>query len=95
MIEETRPMSRHTIHLDRREKLNITGVLDVISFDEEAIITETEPGILVVRGQNLHVTRLNVDKGELDVEGEILSMVYEDAGHTTKAKSSMFGRLFR
>jgi len=95
MIEEKRTMARHTIHLDRREKLSITGVLDVISFDEEAIVTETEPGLLVVRGQNLHVTRLNVDNGELDVEGEILSMVYEDAGHAPKAKGSMFGRLFR
>ena len=86
--------SRHAINLMRRENMSITGVLDVISFDEETIIAETELGMLIIKGINLHVNRLNLENGELAVDGEISGITYEEPGGYAKGKS-IFGKLFR
>jgi len=96
MAEEKKTSaSRHALTIDRRERVVVTGMLDVISFDEETVIAETEMGILVLRGNNLHVSRLNLDNGELDLDGDITSVTYEDAHAAGKAKSSFIGKLFR
>jgi sporulation protein YabP len=94
MAEEKKIITRHTVTLDRRESAAITGVLDVISFDEENVLAETDMGILVLRGNGLHVNRLNLDNGELSVDGEIFALSYEEhvAG---KGKSNLLGRLFK
>jgi len=86
--------SRHSINVVRRESLAATGVVDVISFDEETIIAETEMGMLIIRGNNLHVSRLSLENGELAVGGEINSLTYEDQAGYSKGKS-FFGKLFR
>jgi len=96
MVEEKKSASRHAVTIDRRSAVSVTGVLDVISFDEETIIAETEMGILILRGANLHVNRLHLDSGELNVDGEIVSVTYEDsAGTFGKGKTSFFSRLFK
>jgi len=87
--------SRHAISLVRRESLTATGVLDVVSFDEETIIAETELGMLIIRGINLHVNRLNLENGELAIDGEISGITYEDSSGYVKGKSSLLGKLFR
>ena len=86
--------SRHSIQIDKRENITITGVVDVISFDEESVMSETEMGILIVKGANLHVKRINLEIGELVILGEIDGISYENASQGKKAKSLM-GRLFR
>ena len=96
MAEEKKTSaSRHALTIDRRERVVVTGMLDVISFDEETVIAETEMGILVLRGNNLHVSRLNLDNGELDLDGDITSVTYEDAHSPGKSKGSFIGKLFR
>ena len=87
--------SRHSINVVRRESLAATGVVDVISFDEETIIAETELGMLIIRGQNLHVNRLSLENGELAVDGEIDGLTYEDTGGYPKGGKSLLGKLFR
>ena len=69
----------HNIILEGREKLSISGVLDVQSFDEEQVLLETVRGMVVVRGQGLHVERLQLEAGELIVEGEIGLIEYDDS----------------
>lgn len=91
---KTRAPSRHAIQIDRRENITVSGVTDVISFDEESVISETEMGIVVIKGANLHVKRINLENGELVVAGEIDGLSYENASAGTKAKSFM-GRLFK
>ena len=94
--EKKKNTSRHAINLVRRESLAATGVLDVISFDEETIIAETELGMMIIRGINLHVNRLNLENGELSVDGEIDSLTYEDSGGYIKGGGkSLLGRLLR
>lgn len=69
----------HTVILEGREKLSISGVLDVQSFDEQQVLLETVRGMLVVRGQGLHVERLQLEAGELIVEGEVGLVEYDDS----------------
>ena len=69
----------HTVILEGREKLSISGVVDVQSFDEDQVLLETVRGMLVVRGQGLHVERLQLEAGELIVEGEVGCLEYDDS----------------
>ncbi len=82
-----------TLILDNREKLSVTGVVDVESFNEENIIAVTDIGVLVIRGTELHINKLNLDSNELVVEGDIFSLEYTD-GENTKSKS-FFGKMFK
>ena len=70
---------RHSILLEEREKLRVTGVSDVQSFDEEQVLLETGKGMLIVRGQGLHVEKLQLDAGETVVRGEISLLEYDDS----------------
>lgn len=92
--EKKRSPSRHSITIDRRESVSVSGVTDVISFDEESVIGETELGVIIIRGVNLHVNRISLESGELSVSGEIDAVQYENPGAAGKSKSFM-GRLFK
>ena len=92
--KKVRAASRHNLNIDRRENVTVTGMLDIISFDEESVIGETEMGIIIIRGNNLHVNRINLDNGELAVSGEIDGINYEDHGSHGKGKS-LLSRLFK
>ena len=93
--KKLRSPSRHAINLVRRESLAATGVLDVVSFDEETIIAETELGMLIIKGINLHVNRLNLENGELAIDGEIGSITYEDSEGYVKGSKTILGKLFK
>ena len=95
MADEKRSSGRHTVVLDRRESVSVTGVIDVLSFDEETIIAETEMGVLVLRGENLHVNRLNLETGDLEIDGEISHLLYEDSAGYNKGGKTLLGKLFR
>lgn len=81
----------HNIILEGREKLSVSGVMDVQSFDEEQVLLETVRGMVVVRGHGLHVERLQLEEGELIVEGEIGLIEYDDS---VQPRGSWFKRLF-
>ena len=80
--------------LDNRNKLNISGVLDVFSFDDQVVIVETELGLLTVKGDNLRINKLSIDTSEIIVEGEISSMTYSDK-EIDKKNSSFLNRIFK
>jgi len=94
MEEKKRPSSRHSLNIDKRESVAVTGVIDVISFDEESVICESEMGVIVIRGVNLHVNRINLESGELAVSGEIDGVTYENPSGGARTKS-LLGRLFK
>ncbi|MEF9839974.1 MAG: sporulation protein YabP [Lachnospiraceae bacterium] len=73
----------------------MTGVLDVLSFDLNEILLETEQGMLMVKGIDLHVNRLSLDKGEVDLSGNINSIAYSEAGITKKQGENFLTKLFR
>ena len=95
MVEERKAASKHTVFIEEKGKIAITGVFDVISFDEENILCDTEKGVMILKGSNFHVTKLNLDNGELAVDGEIYNVTYEDQSAFSKGKSSLLGKIFR
>lgn len=64
--------------LENREKLSISGVLDVLSFDDQVVIVETELGLLTIKGENLRINKLSLDTSEVIVEGEIYNLAYSE-----------------
>ncbi|MCL2003855.1 MAG: sporulation protein [Oscillospiraceae bacterium] len=81
----------HQLILDGRERLIISGVSDVESFDEEGVVCKTGRGTLLVRGTGLRVDKLSLEGGELSVEGLVDSLVYEDAAQSGGLWSRLFG----
>ena len=73
----------------------VTGVLDVLSFDLNEILQETEQGLLMVKGTDLHVNRLSVEKGEVDLAGNIDSIAYSDVHAGGANKENFFAKLFK
>lgn len=85
----------HKLILNNRRTGNLTGVSDVLSFDENEIILETDQGMLMMKGKELHVSRLMLDKGEVDIDGRIDSVTYSEQGSRTERTESFLGRLFK
>ena len=85
----------HKMVLSNRRTCNLTGVSDVLSFDVHEIILETDMGMLMIKGKELHVNRLTLDKGEVDVEGHIDSFTYSEQPMTGNKGESLLTRLFR
>lgn len=81
--------------LENREKLNISGVLDVLSFDDQVVIVETELGLLTVKGENLRINKLSIDTSEVIVEGGISSLTYNDSKSTEKSKGNLISKIFK
>ena len=93
MAEEKKRTGKHTLSMEEREHIRIGGVLEVISFDEEGVMIETTCGLLLLKGLGLHIGKLDLDAGEVAVDGTIDSMTYSDGSFSEK--SSFFGKLFR
>ena len=81
----------HHVTLEERERLCVSGVEEVESFDENSIVMVTTGGYLVVRGLNLHIEQLSLDGGQLRVEGHVESLTYED---DRGARGGLLARLF-
>ena len=79
--------------LENRNKLSISGVNDVLSFDDQVVIIETELGLLTVKGDNLKINKLSIDTSEVIVEGEINNLAYSE--HHGKSESGLFGKIFK
>ena len=85
------PEAAHHILLEGREQLTVSGVEEVESFDEESIVLHTTKGVLVIRGQQLHLQTLSIDGGQVAVDGTVDAMSYEEA----QRKGGLFSRLLR
>ena len=94
-MEEQRIAKAHKLVVNTRKTSMVTGVLDVLSFDLNEILLETEQGMLMVKGTDLHVNRLSVEKGEVDLSGNIDSIAYSSTAQTGKQGENLFSRLFR
>ena len=81
--------------LENRGKLSISGVLDVLSFDDQVVIVETELGLLTVKGENLRINKLSIDTSEVIVEGDISSLTYSDSKTLEKSKGSLISKIFK
>lgn len=97
-IDERKTMSTSVIQniiLENRGKLSISGVLDVLSFDDQIVIVETELGLLTVKGENIRINKLSIDTSEVIIEGDISSLVYSDNKNTEKSKGNLISKIFK
>ena len=82
------------IVLENREKLSISGVLDVLSFDDQIVILETELGLLTVKGENLRINKLSLDTTEVVINGEIYNLGYTE-NNCDKKSSGLLNKIFK
>ena len=81
--------------LENREKLSISGVLDVLSFDDQIVILETELGLLTVKGENLRINKLSLDTADGIVDGEIYNLGYSEKELDKKSGGGILGKIFK
>lgn len=97
-IEERKTMVNSNVIqnlvLENREKLSISGVLDVLSFDDQVVIVETELGLLTIKGENLRINKLSLDTSEVIVEGEIYNLVYSE-NDLDKKSGGLLNKIFK
>ena len=94
-MEEKKSGKIHRLQLANREKGCIQGVRDVNSFDEKEISLVTEAGTLSIKGEGLHVTRLDLERQEVDIEGKVDSLIYSQGITKAKGGEGMLKRLFQ
>ena len=85
----------HKLLLQGRKTVELTGVKEVVSFDAKEVVLNTVQGALIIRGNDLFVKRLTVEKGEVDLEGQVDSFVYADKPGKAGDGESLLKRLFR
>ena len=94
-MEERQASRQHRVILTNRGTCALNGISDILSFDVNEILLETEQGMLLIKGNDLHVNRLSLEKGEIDIEGRIDSLTYSEPKNVTKQTESLLGRLFK
>ena len=87
MEEQQKTVKAHKLVVNNRKTSMVTGVLDVLSFDLNEILLETEQGMLLVKGTDLHVNRLSVEKGEVDS--------YSNISQAKKQEESFWTKMFK
>ena len=80
--------------LENRRKLSISGVLDVLSFDDQIVILETELGMLTVKGEDLRINKLSIDTTEVVIEGTINNLSYSEK-QDKKSSGGFIGKIFK
>lgn len=95
MEELNNTRNRHRISLVNRQSCAINGVSDVLSFDVGEVLLETDQGMLMIKGSDLHVSRLTLEKGEVDIDGKIDSLTYSEHMSAGAKAESLFARLFK
>ena len=83
-----------TLVLESRERLTVTGVVDVLSFDDQIVIIETQLGLLTIKGEDLRINKLSIDSSEVIIEGEIYNLGYSES-NSVKKNTSILGKIFK
>ena len=79
--------------LENRGKLSISGVIDVLSFDDQIVILETELGMLTIKGEDLRINKLSIDTQDVIIEGNIVSLSYSDKEE--RKSGNLLGKIFK
>lgn len=85
----------HSIILENRERLSVSGVEHVNNFNSEMIVLDTVAGVITIKGEELDVNKLNVEDGNVSVTGSIYSINYSDRESIASKGSGFLGRMFK
>ncbi|MBE5977347.1 MULTISPECIES: sporulation protein YabP [Lacrimispora] len=94
-MEEKISVRPHRLTIDNRASSTMTGIRDVVSFDENQVVLDTDMGLLTLKGKDLHVSRLTLEKGEVDLNGTIESLLYSSNEALRRSGESLLSRLFK
>ena len=99
MIDERKSININTnivqnLILENRGKLSVSGVNDVLSFDDQIVMVDTELGLLTVKGENIRINKLSLDTSEVIVEGEISSLLYSQ-NKQEKNSGTLLSKIFK
>ena len=99
MIEERKSMGINTnivqnLILENREKLSVSGVNDVLSFDDQVVMVDTELGLLTIKGENIRINKLSLDTAEVIIEGEISNLAYSQ-NKQDKNSGTLLSKIFK
>lgn len=97
-IDERKQLTTNVIQnviLENREKLTVSGVVDVLSFDDQIVIVETDLGLLTIKGENLRINKLSLDTTEVIVEGKIFSLSYSEKNLDKNSAGGFLGKIFK
>lgn len=86
---------KHSFSMDNRNKMALSGILNVESFNEQEIVLETELGILAIKGSDLHMSKLNLETGDLMIDGSIDSCIYSEKQDLKAKGAGILSKLFR
>ena len=81
----------HSLNMENREKLSLSGVEDVNGFDENVVLLRTALGMLTVQGEGLHIGRIDLESGQLELSGKIQELSYDEASPGKSIWSRLFG----
>lgn len=87
--------SNHSITLNERKNLVITGVKKIDSFDDEEFLLDTSMGYVVVKGEELEIIKLDTFQGNVSIKGKVNSFTYVESGSKKEKEDSMFSKLFK
>ena len=90
-----RPIKAHSLHLENRSRVVVTGVEDVDNFNEEEINFQTECGYVTLTGADLHINRFSMEEGQLVIEGTINGVAYSASEEANEHSSGFFSKLFK
>ena len=93
MNKTDKVLTNQNIIMENREKVSVTGVIDIHSFDDELVIAQTDLGILTIKGDDLKMNKLNLENNELIIEGKIIAVAYSDINNAKK--TGFMNKLFK
>jgi sporulation protein YabP len=85
----------HNISLENRNSLSVSGVKDIYNFDETKVVLDTNLGTLTIAGEGLQINKLNIEDGNLQVKGSIISCVYSESRELRERGKGILGRMFK
>ncbi len=95
MAERSQSNKNQNIILENREKLSISGVEHVDNFNDNSIIVMTNNGVLTIKGHSLNISKLNLDDGNVRIEGTINGIVFSDKRMSNKKNGGLLSKMFK
>ncbi len=93
MDENKKDTAIHRVVMEGRQSLRVSGVEDIESFDDDTVVIYTVDGTMTVKGMDFRINKLNVEDGELEIDGDVDSILYSDS--RKEEHGGFFGRIFR
>ena len=88
-------LSSHSVTINERKNLILTGVKKIDSFDEEEFLMETNMGYVVIKGSELEIVKLDTYQGNVSIKGKINSLTYQENGNKKQKEAGIFSKLFK